>query len=86
MENFSLKVLTPVGVVLTEEQVIEVSLPSSNGEIGILPGHVRYSGLLGSGTLKYRTEKEDKKALEISQGFCDFDGQTLLVLADKVLS
>ncbi len=83
MDAFKLKVLTPVGVVLEEDQVVSANLPSSQGEIGILPGHVRYSGLLGSGILKYKTNSGKENKITISEGFCNFLGGELLILADK---
>ena len=83
MESFKLKVLTPVGVVLEKEQVVSANLPSSQGEIGILPGHVRYSGLLGNGILKYKTASGEVSNLTVHEGFCNFLGNELLILADK---
>lgn len=83
MEGFKLKILTPVGVVLEEENVTSVSVPSSEGEIGILPGHVKYSGLLGTGILKYNSNSSKPHKVSVSEGFCNFSDNELVILADK---
>ena len=80
---YKLKILTPVGVVLEEEQVVSANLTSSDGEIGILPGHVKYTGLLGTGQLKYTTSSNKQGKVSISEGFCKFSDDVLTVLADK---
>lgn len=84
-ESFGLKIYTPVGLVL-DDSAAQVTLPSSyNGEIGFLPGHARYSGLLGTGLLEYFSTEEKKAVrLVISGGFCNFDGSELVLLADSV--
>ena len=80
--NFRIKVFTPAGLVLSEE-TDSVKLPSSNGEIGVLPQHTKYAGLLGSGTLEFSTEIGVKK-INISGGLTQFANNTLTVLADSV--
>lgn len=83
MDGFKLKILTPVGVVLEEDGVTAVNLPSSDGEIGILPGHIRYSGLLGKGVLKYTKSSGTQNKVAVTEGFCNFSGDELTILADK---
>lgn len=83
-EYFTIKILTPAGLVL-EERVREVKLPSSQGEIGILPHHVKYTGLLGVGILEYSAEGAgEKKRLVVCGGFCTFSNDTLTLLTDAV--
>ena len=83
MDTFKLKILTPVGVILEAEEVTSVNLPSSNGEIGILPGHTRYSGLLGSGVLKFSSKVDSGREVALDCGFCAFSDNELIILADK---
>ena len=79
--SYKLKVYSPAGLVL-EEEVKSVTLPSSNGEIGVLPGHTKYVGLLGSGELRCDTVSGEPKKLKISGGFCNFSGNVFNVLSD----
>lgn len=86
-KEFNLKVCTPKGVFL-EERVREVTLPaalvdSSNGQIGILPGHAAYTGLVGTGMLEYVPEEgKSPHRFVISGGFSSFNDNTLLLLTD----
>ncbi|RMG44110.1 MAG: ATP synthase F1 subunit epsilon [Candidatus Dadabacteria bacterium] len=83
-ESFRLKIVTPAGVAL-DETVSELKLVSAAGEIGILPGHARYLGLLGTGVCEFRSAEDGQgKRLVLSGGFCNFSGGTLTVLADSV--
>lgn len=83
-ESFTLKVLTPAGLVL-EDRASSVTIPSSQGEIGVLPMHANYNGLLGTGILEYQPAGGGApKRIVISQGFCSFGDNTLSILADYV--
>lgn len=83
-ETITLRLLTPAGLVL-EDKASSVTVPSSMGEIGLLPQHAKYSGLLGTGVLSYTQEGSTvAKRLVVSQGFCNFSGDTLTVLTDYV--
>ena len=85
--NFKIKVLTPSGLLLSEE-TDSVKLPSSDGEIGILPQHTKYSGVLGTGTLEYTVAggaaNGTVRKLVLDCGLIQFDVDTLTVLADTV--
>ncbi|MBN8548549.1 MAG: F0F1 ATP synthase subunit epsilon [Deltaproteobacteria bacterium] len=83
-ETINLRVLTPAGLVF-EDKASSVTIPSSMGEIGILPQHAKYSGLLGTGVLSYTPEASTtNRRIVVSQGFCNFSGDTLTILTDFV--
>ncbi len=86
-DRFLLRVITPLGL-LFEEPVSNVSLPGADGEIGVLPGHVSYNGILGTGLLKYDSLSTEaasgKNLLVVSGGFCSFSDGVLTILADQV--
>ena len=50
--RLKLRVLTPRQL-LVDEEVLEIELPSLEGQIGILPGHRPVLVALGEGTLTY---------------------------------
>lgn len=82
---FSLKIITPTGLV-AEEKISAAKLPASDGEIGVLSQHERYVGNLGIGVMEYESVEEKKtKRLVVSGGFCSVEGETLIVLTDKVI-
>jgi len=82
-DSFTLKVFTPAGL-LVEAVVTSVSLPTSQGEVGILPQHVNYVALLGTGILQYAMASGQSAKLVIAGGFCSFSDEHLTVLADAV--
>jgi len=79
-----IRIFTPAGLLL-EEEVRSVRLPSAKGEIGILPGHARYTGLLGTGIMEYESVQSGKSiSCVISGGFCNDSEDVLTILADSV--
>ena len=81
---YSLRILTPAGLQF-EGRVKAVKVVSSNGEIGVLAGHVKYTGILGTGILEYEGESSGTSGkVVVSGGFCNFADGTLTVLADSV--
>lgn len=83
MDSFTLKLFTPNGLLL-DESVREVTLPSSTGEIGILPSHTRYVGVLGIGVCEVTPVSGAKRRFVIAGGFCSFTDNVLQILADAV--
>lgn len=83
-ESFNLSIYTPAGLLL-EEAVGAVTLPTAMGEIGVLPGHASYTGILASGTLQYLSGGS-KKEVTVTGGFAAFAGNILTVLADSATS
>jgi len=80
-EYFNLNVYTPGGVLL-KESTSEVTMPTAMGEIGVLPGHAPYTGILADGRLSY-VSSVSKKSISVSGGFASFSSGTLNVLADQ---
>lgn len=60
-----------------EGKVSQVSLPTSNGEITVLPNHIPLITILKKGIVK--TEKEH---VEIDGGVAEIDGEKVVVLAN----
>ena len=81
---FKLEIITPAGLA-REDATDEVTLAAKNGEIGILPQHAKYTGLLGTGLLTYfSTESNQTENVVIGGGFCNFHNDTLTILADSI--
>ena len=73
--SLHLRVITSKSLILDAE-VADVSLPSLQGELGILPGHRPLVTAIGKGSLSYRTEKREGKVA--------VQGGIALVLQDRV--
>jgi F0F1-type ATP synthase epsilon subunit len=82
--SFKLKVIGPGGLDV-DVDVTEVLVPSVTGEIGFLPQHIRYIGLVGIGVLSYwLADGSGPQRLVIDRGLCSFVDETLTVLANDL--
>jgi len=77
-----LELVTPDRLLLSEE-VEEVSLPGSEGYLGILPGHLPLLTLLGSGILSYH-QKGKRHAFAVHGGFAEVLPDRVIVIAESV--
>ncbi len=80
-DKLTLEIVSPYGSVLTEE-VDEVVAAGSEGEFGILPGHVSFVTTLNIGMLKYRKDGSDQYVF-INSGYAEVAQDKVLVLADS---
>ena len=79
--KISLTVVTRERRIL-DEQVDEVVLPGTDGELGILPGHTPLLAMLRIGELRYRTGNSVER-LVISWGFAEVLPDRVIVLAER---
>lgn len=83
-EGYRLKILVPSGLVVDTE-VSMVTLPTELGQVGILPQHMNYSSILGTGILEYYpADGGAPNKLVVSCGFASFTPEGLQILADSV--
>lgn len=67
--------------VLVDEQVKEVSIPSLEGYLGILPGHRKLLVALGKGAIEYRNA-QSKKHVAVNGGYARIQPESVLVFTD----
>jgi F-type H+-transporting ATPase subunit epsilon len=77
---FSLEVLTPDGTTVRTDAE-SVSVPTTNGEITILPGHVPLISTLEPGMLTVRNGKEEQ-FFAVSRGVIQVDRKSIRILSD----
>ena len=75
-----LKIVTPERIVL-EEEVDQVSIPTMEGEITVLPGHLPLISSLRSGDIVAKKHGEDIP-MAVSGGFIEVHPDEVVVLAD----
>ena len=80
-KSLSLTVVTRERKIL-ENEVEEVVLPGSDGELGILPGHTPLLAMLRVGQLRFRAAGKDER-LVISWGFAEVLPDRVIVLAER---
>ena len=82
MENkLKLEIVTPNGLILSEE-VDEVVCSGSEGEFGVLPGHVAFFTTLKIGMLTYKKGNEARYVF-VNWGYAEVGPDRVMVLADS---
>lgn len=74
---FSFELLTPVGVIIKDQQCSELTIPTVAGEIQVLANHTHILTQLSTGILTAKMSDNSKKYFAISTGVCK-------VLKDKI--
>lgn len=81
MAKLHLKIITPKKVVL-EQEIEKITVPSSSGEITILPKHANLFTLLAEGIIRFKTA-DDEEYLAIGGGYLETDGETIQLLVTR---
>jgi F-type H+-transporting ATPase subunit epsilon len=74
------KVITP-NRLLAEADVDSISLPSLEGEIGVLPGHRPLFVGIGKGLVRFRVDS-DEESFAIKGGYAQVQPEKVLVITD----
>lgn len=81
--SFNLEIVTPEGKIY-EHAIDSVVIPTPNGEIGVLPGHIPLLTIVSPGELKiYHNGKEE--SLAVDKGFARILGDTVSVLTEAAI-
>lgn len=81
MAKLQLEIVTPDRIVLSTEADY-VSLPGTEGEFGVLPGHIPYFAALGTGWMHYDLE-DHKEHVCVIGGFVEVVNNKVEVLVDS---
>lgn len=82
MKTLKLKIATPEKVIY-ENEILQVSIPTMDGEITVLPNHVPLVSVLKAGEMKI-VDKDGEQILAVSGGFLEVRGQNeIVILADN---
>ncbi len=82
MENkIRLEIVTPYGQIMGED-VDEIATSGSEGDFGVLPGHVNFITTLKIGMLTYRKGNEMKYVF-INSGYAEVGPDKVTILADS---
>jgi F-type H+-transporting ATPase subunit epsilon len=66
---------------IVETDAVEVVLPASDGEIGVLPGHAPLLATLKVGVMRYRTNGQSESVV-LSWGFAEILQERVIVMAE----
>lgn len=76
------EIVTPEGVVLKEE-VTQVTVPTREGEITVLPNHIPLVAMLKPGVIEVKTKNGDLEVMSVAGGFLEVLKDKVVILADK---
>jgi len=74
------KIVTPEKT-LFQQEIDQITLPVSDGQVTILPGHCSYIASLKPGEITFKVDNKEI-AMATSGGFIEFSSNELVVLAD----
>lgn len=82
--SFKLEIVTPEGKIY-EHAIDSVVIPTPEGEIGILPGHIPLLTMVSPGELKAYHHGQEQ-SLAVDKGFARVLGDTVSVLTEAAIN
>jgi F-type H+-transporting ATPase subunit epsilon len=79
--NIKFEIVTPYGLILSED-VDEVACTGSEGDFGVLPGHVPFFTTLKVGMLSYKKGNTTKYVF-VNWGYAEVGPDRVMILADS---
>lgn len=80
-KTIKFEIVTPERTVLSKE-IVQVTVPTQDGEITILPEHIPLVSILQPGVLEIRTLDQETEIIAVSGGFIEVLRDKVVVLAD----
>lgn len=79
--KLKLEIVTPYGLILSED-VDEVTCTGSEGDFGVLPGHVPFFTTLKVGMITYKKGNATKYVF-VNWGYAEVSSERVMILADS---
>lgn len=80
MSNFKLNIFTPNGVVINGLECMELNIPTTSGEVNILPDHTHVLSEIDTGILTAKTSMGDRH-FSMTSGLVKVLGEDITVLS-----
>ena len=81
-KTLNFKIVTPEKIVY-EDEIIQVSIPTVDGEITVLADHIPLVSVLKSGELKIK-DRKDEQVIAVAGGFLEINANNeIVILADN---
>lgn len=85
MDTLKLEIVTPEGQIFCDD-VKDVTLPGSEGEFGVYPGHASLVSLLQAGVIDIELDDGKHEVVAINWGHAKVDENSVTVLADGAVA
>ena len=87
MENaYKIEIISPEKVIFSDDKVLEVILPSYEGEIGILKDHIPIISFLRPGIIKILKSSENVESFFVQDGIIEFYNNNLTILSSNIIN
>ncbi len=81
MDTIKLEIVSPIGPVFNGEAK-SITMPGSEGEFGVLPGHASLLALLKAGVIDIEKSNGKHEIVAINWGYAEVDEAKVTILAD----
>ena len=83
-DTYKIEIVTPEKVIFSDDKVLEVILPSYEGEMGILKDHISIISFLRPGIIKILKSSENINSFFVQDGIIEFYNNNLIILSSKI--
>lgn len=80
-KTIKFEVVTPEKIVL-KKQILQVTVPTEDGEITVLPEHIPLISILKPGVVEIKLEDGELEVMAVSGGFLEVMRNKIVILAD----
>ena len=84
-DTYKIEIVSPEKVIVSDESVQEVVLPSYEGEMGILKDHIPIISFLRPGIVKILKLSKNVNSFFVQDGIIEFCNNNLTILSSKII-
>ena len=85
-DTYKIEIVTPEKIIFSDDKVLEVILPSYEGEMGILKDHISIISFLRPGIIKILKSSENINSFFIQDGIIEFYNNNLTILSSNIIN
>ena len=85
-DTYKIEIVSPEKVIFADENVLEVVLPSYEGEMGILKDHMPIISFLRPGIVKILKSSANINSFFVQDGIIEFYNNNLTILSNKIIN
>ena len=85
-DTYKIEIVTPEKVIFSDDKVLEVILPSYEGEMGILKDHIPIISFLRPGIVKILKSSENVNSFFVQDGIIEFYNNNLTILSSEIIN
>ena len=85
-DTYKIEIVTPEKIIFSDDKVLEVILPSYEGEMGILKDHISIISFLRPGIIKILKSSKNLNSFFVHDGIIEFYNNNLTILSTKIIN